>query len=74
MKSPTKVARQAVWLRQRGQVADAERLEAALRMIGRCRRCGRGLTDETSVRRGIGPDCWRKDIEPLMPAPYGKES
>jgi Family of unknown function (DUF6011) len=72
--SPTRVARQAVWLRQRGRAGDAERLEAALVMIGRCRRCGRGLTDPRSVRRGVGPGCWVKDPEPLLPASYGKES
>lgn len=63
MKSPAKVARQAAWLRERdlpGDVHSAERLEAALVMIGRCRRCGRGLTDPDSVKRGIGPDCDRK--------------
>lgn len=26
--------------------------------IGACGRCGRELTDDTSRRRGIGPDCW----------------
>lgn len=25
---------------------------------GKCGRCGRTLTDETSIQRGIGPDCW----------------
>jgi hypothetical protein len=26
----------------------------------RCISCGRDLTDPDSVRRGIGPDCWKK--------------
>lgn len=63
MKSPAKVDRQAAWLRERdlpGDIHSAERLEAALVMIGRCRRCGRGLTDPTSVKRGVGPDCVKK--------------
>lgn len=25
-----------------------------------CRICGRGLKDSTSIRREIGPVCWRK--------------
>jgi hypothetical protein len=25
-----------------------------------CQRCGRPLSDELSVRRGYGPDCWAK--------------
>jgi len=28
----------------------------------RCRRCGRLLTNPTSIRRGYGPACWRKII------------
>jgi hypothetical protein len=28
--------------------------------IGRCGKCGRALTDETSRQRGIGPDCWSR--------------
>lgn len=27
---------------------------------GKCGRCGRNLTDETSVNRGIGPECWSR--------------
>jgi hypothetical protein len=30
------------------------------RLYGRCFRCGRTLTDETSIGRGIGPDCYGK--------------
>lgn len=25
-----------------------------------CNRCGKELTDPVSVRRGIGPECWKK--------------
>jgi hypothetical protein len=29
-----------------------------VRSVGKCSRCGRRLTDPTSVRRGVGPVCW----------------
>jgi hypothetical protein len=58
--SPVKMAAQAQWYRERGDVYTAGRLEAKLVAVGRCKRCGRGLTDPTSVDRGIGPDCWQK--------------
>ena len=41
-------------IRDAGPQAAAERFG---REIGRCGRCGRTLTDETSRARGIGPDC-----------------
>lgn len=28
--------------------------------IGKCGKCSRVLTDEDSIRRGIGPECWKK--------------
>ncbi len=28
--------------------------------VGKCGRCNRGLTDEVSRERGIGPECWSK--------------
>lgn len=28
--------------------------------LGRCGKCSRVLTDEASIGRGIGPDCWKK--------------
>jgi hypothetical protein len=62
------MAAQAQWYRARGDVATAERLEAQLKVIGRCKRCGRGLTNPTSVRRGIGPECWTKEPTPWLPA------
>lgn len=40
--------------------ARAEQLEVALAAAGRCRHCGRELTDPESVRRGIGSTCWAK--------------
>ena len=27
-------------------------------MYGRCRKCGRKLTDPISRKRGFGPECW----------------
>lgn len=36
---------------------EAGRLEAVLAKLGRCRRCGRTLTDPESVQYGLGPDC-----------------
>jgi hypothetical protein len=55
--TPAKIAAQAQWYRAQGDVDTAERLEAKLVVVGRCKRCGRGLTDPASVARGIGPDC-----------------
>ena len=28
--------------------------------FGKCAVCGRKLTDEDSVERGVGPECWKK--------------
>lgn len=36
----------------------AEGILEGLREASRCARCGRALTDSTSVARGIGPDCF----------------
>lgn len=44
--------------RLRQHIADLER---ALNEVGRCRRCGRTLTDRRSVERGIGPDCEQEE-------------
>lgn len=44
-------------------LSPAERLAAQLtfgREIGRCGRCGKSLTDETSRTYGLGPDCRNK--------------
>lgn len=57
---PTKLAGRAQWLRANGDRAGAERLEADLVRAGRCRRCGRALTDPESIAAGVGPDCRSK--------------
>ena len=54
---PGKLARQAAYWRRQSRPQEAERLEAALAVEGRCRRCGRSLRDPESVARGIGPEC-----------------
>lgn len=46
-------------------LASSDTLEGALLQIGanangRCALCGRRLTDNESLLRGIGPECWRK--------------
>lgn len=43
--------------------------------IGQCGKCGRTLTDPTSIERGIGPECFRmtsfqKDRRTLFSAEY----
>lgn len=64
---PGALARQAAWHRaqaeggpeeQRGDhEAKAERIESELSRLGRCRRCGRTLSDPASVADGLGRDC-----------------
>jgi hypothetical protein len=69
--NPTKLARQATYWRRHGRADVAERLEAALVAAGRCKMCGRTLTDPASLRGGIGPECRRKagpDETPAIPA------
>jgi hypothetical protein len=60
LRNPSKLARRAAYLRANGRLDDADRLEVALVAEGRCRSCGRPLTDPESVRLGIGPDCLTK--------------
>jgi hypothetical protein len=60
VRSPYKTARAAAWYRLHGKPEQAERLEAQLAAAGRCRRCGRTLTDPESVSRGTGRDCESK--------------
>ena len=62
--SPAKLARQAAWHRHHGRHGDAERLEHVLVAAGRCRRCGRALSDPASVTAGIGPECQRQKEDP----------
>ncbi len=42
------------------QVLDGKLLPEgyAIHHAGKCGKCGRELTDPTSMERGIGPDCW----------------
>ena len=54
---PAKLAGQAAYWRAHGRGDVADRLEAQLVGDGRCRRCGRALTDPVSVERGVGPEC-----------------
>ena len=61
--APGRVARYAAYYRQRGQDDSAELLEARLVGAGRCKRCGRELSDPVSVERGVGPDCWQKALD-----------
>lgn len=58
------LARMQVDVGRVGEI-EARRLDAAmagiregLRASAHCSRCGKGLTDPTSVARGVGPDCW----------------
>jgi hypothetical protein len=45
---PTKMARAVAWYRLHGRDDPADALEAELARAGRCRRCGRALTDPAS--------------------------
>jgi hypothetical protein len=57
---PGKVADAARWYRGQGNVQAAEELEYVLAKKGRCKRCGRLLTDPKSVADSIGPECRKK--------------
>jgi hypothetical protein len=58
LRNPAKLARQAAYWRQHDRADTAERIEAALVASGHCKVCGRTITDELSLARGIGPECW----------------
>ena len=45
-------------LEARRLVAAMAGLKEGLRASAHCSRCGKSLTDPTSVARGVGPDCW----------------
>jgi hypothetical protein len=55
------MARAIAYHRLHGRDDLADAFEAELALAGRCRRCGRALSDPESVRRGVGPDCYLKD-------------
>ena len=63
---PSKLAAQARYWRARGRDDVAERLEAQLVAFGRCRICGRALSDPVSVERSIGPECAAKERQPMI--------
>lgn len=63
LKAPAKAAERARRLLASDDDADVERgreIVEALNGAGRCRTCGRPLSDPESVRLGEGPDCRRK--------------
>jgi hypothetical protein len=57
--APGKQAETAARLRAVGRVERAEMLERQLVALGRCKHCGRKLTDPISIERGIGSTCWQ---------------
>jgi hypothetical protein len=57
---PKKLSWQARYWRLRGRLGAPERIEDQLPKAGRCKRCGRLLTDPVSVERGVGPECIKK--------------
>lgn len=63
IRNPGKMARHAAYARARGMDDTADTLEDALTRAGRCRRCGRDLSDPISVKRGVGPDCWQRALD-----------
>ena len=71
LQHPTKIARQAAYWRRAGDTGTAERLEKVLNANGRCRRCGRALTDPESIELGEGPECRRRDREHRIVADDG---
>jgi hypothetical protein len=58
---PAATVRAVAYYRRNGDTERAERLEEMLAAYGMCKRCGRKLTDPTSVERGTGPECATKD-------------
>ena len=56
LRHPGHLARAAKYYSDHGREAEAQRAEAQLTEAGRCKCCGRRLTDERSLAVGIGPD------------------
>jgi hypothetical protein len=54
---PGQLAKAVRYYRSQGREAEARRAEQQLQSVGRCRICGRTLSDETSLRLGVGPEC-----------------
>jgi hypothetical protein len=59
---PGKLADAARYYRRMGQLTIAQHWENELAKAGRCKRCGRLLTDPRSVADSIGPECRRKGL------------
>jgi hypothetical protein len=70
VRHPGKLAYQARYWRAHGRDDVAERLEADLVAAGRCKRCGRTLTDPASIERGVGPECLKREEPMTQPAPH----
>jgi hypothetical protein len=64
LEHPAKLARLAGYWRRRDRPDVAETIEADLVAAGRCRKCGRSLSDPVSIAAGIGPECASKE-EPV---------
>lgn len=62
--TPGRAAKHARYWRAHGRQDVAERIEADLKAAGRCRVCGRELTDPASIKAGIGPDCAQRQRPP----------
>jgi hypothetical protein len=58
--APGRQAETAARLRATGRLERADKLERQLVALGRCKHCGRKLSDPVSIERGVGSDCWAK--------------
>ncbi|MBE3576915.1 MAG: hypothetical protein IMX00_04420 [Limnochordales bacterium] len=50
---------------QNGQNQQEQAEPVQQQSVGKCIRCGRKLTDPSSVQRGMGPVCWGKSLEEM---------
>jgi hypothetical protein len=57
---PDKIAKAAAYYRAHGRFEQAHFYETILVEQGRCKRCGRLLTNPLSVADSIGPECRAK--------------